>query len=808
MERARSIAAESNLPTYLWSEAVSMANFLINRSPTRSNFGVPPETTFTGKPLDLSKLKIFGCIAYIHVPDEDRKKMDSKTIKGMFVGYDMESKAYRIYDPLRRKVIISRDVVFDESKVGFHHLTTPQPNNSPSLTTIISLNNCNSAPSPTTSINLDFLDSPTQSRTPSSSDGITGDHTNDDTHQTITRSTTSAATSPSHDRSHTWDQGRAPQISPTRLPHIPDPDRAISIPCDLGVNHDTSQPMSTSTPMTDTTASTSTTEQSSHSGKRYPTRTRAPSSRLKNFWTLAVSEESEPSSYQEAIANPGWQAAIQSEVNSILKNETWEVIDRPTNRSPITSKWLFKIKKCGDNMKQKARIVARGFQQREGVDYQDIFAPVVRWSTIRTIVALAAKNNWPIHQLDVCTAFLNGTLNEDVVMEIPEGFPYAGNPLKACRVKRALYGLKQSPKAWYSRIDAWLISQGLTRSEYDPNLYFSTRNGKRTFILLYVDDLLITGDDSERIANLKDALKREFEMTDLGAANVYLGAEIRRCARGILLTQTSYIHKLLAKYGLTNCNPSQLPMDPNLTLQRQMNSEAVDTELYRSMVGSLIYVTNTRPDICYAVSTVARYMDSPQTPHLQAAKRILRYLQGTADFGLFFSSDNSEQFHTYTDADWGRDIDTRRSTSGILHKLGTASIFWTSKLQPTVSLSSTEAEYRVLTDASKDIIYFRKLLEEIGINIDQPTNILTDNQSSIKLVDNPVMHTRTKHIGIQAHFIREAAQAGHVQVTFTPTALQQADFLTKPLNFNKFCINRDSVGVLSLSTHLTTDNST
>ena len=189
-------------------------------------------------------------------------------------------------------------------------------------------------------------------------------------------------------------------------------------------------------------------------------------------------------------------------------------------------------------------------------------------------------------------------------------------------------------------------------------------------------------------------------------------------------------------------------MDPNLTLQRQMNLEAVNTELYKSMVGSLIYVANTRLDICYAVSAVAHYMDSPQTPHLQATKRILCYLQGISDFGLFFSPDNSKQFHTYIDADWGRDIDTRRSTSGILHKLGTTSIFWTNKLQPTVSLSSTEAEYRVLTDASKDIIYFRKLLEEIGIDIDQPTNILTKNQPSIKLVANLVMYTRTKHIGI------------------------------------------------------------
>jgi len=323
---------------------------------------------------------------------------------------------------------------------------------------------------------------------------------------------------------------------------------------------------------------------------------------------LTEDGDGEPITYQEAVTHPGWRDAIQSEIDSILLNKTWDVIDRPPNRKPITAKWLFKTKYSGDKTKLKARIVARGFQQKAGVDYQDVFAPVVRWSTIRIFLALAAKNNWPLHQLDVIIAFLNGNLDEDVVMEIPEGFPHAENPLKACRIRRALYGLKQAPKAWYSRIDAWLKSQGYTRSEYNPNLYFATREGKRVFILLYVDDLLITGNDHERISSLKAALKRDFKMTDLGLADIYLGAEIRRRKMGILLTQTSYIRKLLVKFGMTSCNSSELPMDPNLHLQKSMDSLAIDPEIYRSLVGSLIYLTNTRPDICFAVSTVARYM--------------------------------------------------------------------------------------------------------------------------------------------------------------------------------------------------------
>lgn len=230
-----------------------------------------------------------------------------------------------------------------------------------------------------------------------------------------------------------------------------------------------------------------------------------------------------------------------------------------------------------------------------------------------------------------------------------------------------------------------------------------------------------------------------------------------------------------------------------------MGTDPVNPEMYRSLVGSLIYLTNTRPDISYSVGCVARYMEQPEENHLQAAKRILRYLKGTIYHGLHFSSDNDLHYHAYEDADWGRDADTKRSTSGILHKLGNSCVFWSSKLQPTVSLSSTEAEYRVLTDTSKDIIYFRRILAEIGIKLTGATEIFSDNQACIKLVHNPVMHSRTKHIGIQHHFIRETTQSGDITVNYIPTELQRADFLTKPLSYAKFVADRESAGIISVA---------
>jgi len=422
----------------------------------------------------------------------------------------------------------------------------------------------------------------------------------------------------------------------------------------------------------------------------------------------------EPTDFQSASKDTAWQEAINSEITSILKNRTWDVVDRPSNRKPITAKWLFKLKKNarGEINKRKARIVARGFQQKEGVDYNDIFAPVVKWSTILAIIALAAKYNWPLHQLDVITVFLNGTIDEDILMEIPDGFPGCDDSSKVCKINRALYGLKQSPKAWYDRISKWLQEHGLTQSKSDCNLYFCRRNGKLTILLLYVDDLIITGDDQETISKLKTTLQQEFEMTDLGDANSYLGVDIHRQPTGIFINQKGYITKLLEKFNLQNCNPTNIPIDPKIHLQKEMGTGQADPELYRSLVGSLIYLTHTRPDLSYAVSCVSRYMQAPENAHYQAAKKILRYLRGTMDYGLFFPSNNEGTFHTYANADWGRDLDTRRSTSGILHKLGNSSIYWSSKLQPTVSLSSTESEYRVLTDAAKDIIHFRRLLQE------------------------------------------------------------------------------------------------
>lgn len=735
MERARSLVDDTNLPGYLWTEAVATANYLVNRSPTRSNFGVTPEEKYSGTKPHVHHLRIFGCLAYLHVPKEQRRKLESKTKRCLFLGYDEQSKVYRVFDPEKRKVILSKDIICDEAKVGYQHLLTsiPVPEDIfPPLAPNLEAPDETQPPLP-----INLPDQPTESSPENSI------------------------------------LPRSPSPEPLQRTQLENANPTPLVP------QESLEP----------------------AGPRYPRRHRSPSKRLKDyFWTLSSELTEEPRSYHEANTDERWTKAMQQEIDSIKKNHTWDVVDRPINKTPITGKWIFKTKKgpLGKIEKLKARIVARGFQQTPGIDYFDTFAPVVRWSTIRAILAIAAKRKWKVRQMDVKTAFLNGHLSEEVYMEIPDGFDGAGDPTKVCKLNKALYGLKQAPKAWYSRIDSWLTQQGMKKSTADPNMYCREIDGKHTVVLLYVDDLLITGDNEKEIKKIQAALTKNFEMTNLGLAKLYLGVEFEYTPSGIWLHQRAYIRKLLKRYGMTNSAPCKLPMDPGLQLQREMRTKQVNAEMYRSLVGSLIYITNTRPDISYAVSSVSRYMSKPEEAHLQAAKQILKYLKGTADYALHLSTQGDEIYFTFGDADWGRDLDTRRSTSGIVHKFGESTIHWSSKLQDVVSLSTTEAEYRVLSDAAAGILHLQKLFEELKVSNLKPTTLYSDNQSCIRLVDNPILHEKTKHIDIRAHFIREKVLTWEVEEDYIPTSTQQADFLTKPVAYTGYAINREALGIKPL----------
>ena len=368
-------------------------------------------------------------------------------------------------------------------------------------------------------------------------------------------------------------------------------------------------------------------------------------------------------------------------MESILSNNTWTLVPLPPHKRAISSKWVFKIKTCnnGNPPRYKARLVARGFEQEDGSDFLDTFAPVVRWETIRTLVAIATHLGWPLHQLDVLTAFLNGILTEEVYMQQPPGFIRPGTAHLVCKLHKLLYGLRQSPRAWYARLHNALLAWHLQQSQADPNLYFAHFNQNTIVLLVYVDDILITGSDPRLITKLKAHLQNTFKTNDLGPLHRYLGVQFDRVPLGLRIHQTDYALGILKLFNMTECTPTHTPLPEGLSLSKESNTPPVDPKLYRMLVGKLLFLTKTRPDITHAVSVVSRFMQNPQTAHLQAAKHILRYVRRYPDLGLFFKQGEDNLLRGYTDADYGQDIDDRISVGAYLFYLGNSPISWNSK---------------------------------------------------------------------------------------------------------------------------------
>jgi hypothetical protein len=348
--------------------------------------------------------------------------------------------------------------------------------------------------------------------------------------------------------------------------------------------------------------------------------------------------------------------------------------------------------------KYKARFVARGFSQKEGEDYDETFSPVSRYTSIRAIMSLVASMGWSLHQMDVKTTFLNGAIEEEVYIEQPQGFEVHSRDTHVCRLKKALYGLKQAPRAWYARIDNYLMRLGFSKSHADPNLYYKVVNNAPVILLLYVDDLFLTGEES-LIIQCKKELASEFDMKDLGLMHYYLGLEVWQKRGEVFLGQGKYAVKILQKFGMMDCKSMDTPMTTDIRKVRDSNSDPVDPSLYRQLIGSLMYLVNTRPDICFAVNTLSQFQVEPRHEHWIVAKHVLRYIRGTLNYGLRYTTSNNIQLHGFTDSDWAGSAEDRRSTSGMCFSLGSAMISWGSRKQKSVALSTTEAEYIAACEA-------------------------------------------------------------------------------------------------------------
>ncbi|UYV66049.1 hypothetical protein LAZ67_3006289 [Cordylochernes scorpioides] len=453
-------------------------------------------------------------------------------------------------------------------------------------------------------------------------------------------------------------------------------------------------------------------------------------------------------------------------------------------------------------LQEKARLVAKGYSQQYGIDYEETFAPVVRQSTIRMFLALAVEYNLILHQMDVQSAYLNGEIKEEIYMTQPENFVSRKYPEKVCRLKKAIYGLKQAGIVWHEKLDNELKNLGLKQLQSDNCVYIKHDEGI-LLVAIYVDDLIIAAEREDTLKSFKESMKRIFKIKDLGGINCCLGIRIQMKEDGsISIDQERYIEELLAKYRMKEAKPISTPMDSNSKLTKissiEGENEPVKKVEYQSLIGSLIYLSvSTRPDIAYAVSALGQFSNDPRRQHWNAAKRVLRYLKGTSCLRITYRKSN-EALHGYVDADWGGNLVDRKSHTGIVCFLARGPIAWESKKQQTVTLSSTESEYIALCEAGKEAVYLRALLDEMGFGelLNGPTVLKTDNQGAQQLARNPVYHARTKHIDIKWHYIRSICSDGLVEVVHTPTQENVADILTKglPRFFRGMCVSQSPTG--------------
>lgn len=729
MNMVRSMLSEKEVPKQFWPEAVNWSIFVLNRCPTISVKDMTPEEAWSGLKPSVHFFKIFGCVAHVHVPDVQRKKLDSKSIKCVLLGVSDESKAYRLYDPIARKILVSRDVVFSETEKWNWKKGKEEERGEP----------------------LEWGDMDQEENT---------EIAHDQRGENDTENIDSEAHNDDEEN-----EGTTIEPNPNTPSHTPGRTRRKPAWLDDYV-----------------TVANMYIDDEPH-----------------NFAVLSSNED--PATFEEAVKKSVWRQAMDFEIQAIEKNETWELTTLPAGAKKIGVKWVYKTKynENGEVDKHKARLVAKGYSQQHGIDYSEVFAPVARWDTIRSILALAAIRGWCIYQLDVKSAFLHGELTETVFVEQPQGYQRQGENDKVYKLKKALYGLKQAPRAWYSKIESYFIKEGFEKCSSEHTLFVKTNSEEKILIVsIYVDDLIFTGNDEQLFEKFKNSMKQQFDMSDLGKMRYFLGIEVLQTEEGIFICQNKYAKEVLERFGMERSKPVHNPMVPGNKLSKEGSGEAVDSTIYKQMVGSLMYLTATRPDLMFAVCLISRYMGRPTQLHLQAAKRILRYLKGTTELGILYRRGTKEELFAFTDSDYAGDVDDRKSTSGYVFKLGTGAISWSSKKQPVVTLSTTEAEFIAASSCACQAIWLRRILDKLGHIQMRCTTIFCDNSSTIKLSRNPVMHGRSKHIDVRFHFLRDLSRNEVIKLVHCNSEDQLSDIMTKPLKLETFLKLRDKLGLCNM----------
>ena len=725
VEMARSMLIDSGLPKEFWAEAANTACFIFNRLPTST--GRIPYEDWHEASTSLTMLKKFGSFGHSHVPKEKRAKWDPKTKGGFLVGYAQEGGAYKMYDPKEKRIFISRDVSFNESVTY----------------------NCGAHKNATSVF------------PPPSSVFETPSNVEDGRHQELEGIVQEPQLSrANHERN-----------IPIRQEVSSDESSEDEMPHEI-IGYEPSIPYRRS-------------QRLNEKGRVSYNPTRLHS----NLATFSDSEI-EPQNYYEAMNSKekeNWEKAMKEEISSLKENGTWALEELPKGSKEIGSKWVFKKKRdsSGNVSSFKARLVAQGFSQREGIDFNDTFAPVARFDVIRILLATAARENWFVHQMDVCSAYLNGKVSEKIYMKQPEGFAQEGNGHLSCRLIKSLYGQKQAGFEWYEVLRKFLDGQGFTRCVSDLSTFVRNKNGVVFIVCVYVDDILLFTNNLEKLKEIKESFMATFKMKDLKEVHHFLGVRVSRNNGYFYLDQSAYGREVLERFSMENCTGSKSPLPENYwEVIENMEVATTNGQKFpiREAIGSLNYLaTATRPDLAYCISFLSQFMESSDEAIWGLLKKALRYLKNTLNLSLVLGG-TDQGLEVYMDSDWAGDHLTRKSTSGAVVMYGGSAVAWLSRRQPVVSLSSAEAEYVSITEASKLALWVRNILLELNLKHVDPIDYYIDNHAAIAIANGKANLRKVKHITLKYHFVKDLVESKKVALHPVPSAENAADVFTKNVN--------------------------
>lgn len=760
IEMARCMLRQAGSPPGFWAEAVNTANYIRNRCPTAALNGKIPFSEWMGKKPTVIYMNVFGSKVYYIDKGTQKGKFESKSQLGIFMGYDTQSKAYRIHDPTTRKIVITRDVQFMNE----------------------------------TAFRKEYKEILHDEDKADDKIEVELKEVEKDTHETLLK--------PRQDRNK-QQQGKSSTISWERLikPSEGKRGRLMRIRGQRKEHNEIEEETENDNEL-----------EEEIDNEIYEDTVDEQMASIAIVEPMMKWNEIEKSSDVAA-----WKRALEDEYLAQIKNKTWDIVPRPKERKVIGSRFVFSTKTTG----KKVRLVAKGCSQRPGEDFHETSSPVVRTSSIRLIAALSAELGLDIHQMDVVTAYLNGLLDEEVYMEVPEQMSEVidrlltnqkiGSQAKiikdknilqtakywqkalnecvdsVCLLKKSLYGLRQSGLQWHKELVRKLSCIGFEALQQDPCVFVARKGERVMLIAIYVDDIILAANDDEWIKSIKRQLSSMFEMKDMGKIGHCLGIEFSRDEENrVYLNQKIYLDKVLERFNMSQCKSITTPIDINVKLEKPecVNDNAMKQFPYQSLIGALMYLAvSTRPDIAYAVNYLSQFNTNYDIEHWKAAKRVLRYLKGTSTYGLVYEKTGLPLFGM-VDADWGANTIDRRSYSGFAFILAGAPISWEARKQRTVALSSTEAEYIAISEATKEAMFLRDILNNIGIEC-ECVELFNDNQGAIKLTQNRNFHSRTKHIDIRHHFVRDMCEQGVIKLKYLSTDKMPADVLTKGLNGTK-----------------------